>query len=57
MNSENDSIINTPLIAINLGLIQFAENLEDQEVEVVHITWSPPAGGDEEMLDLLDKLL
>ena len=41
-----------PLIAINLGLSQFAASLEDQEVEVVNVNWTPPAGGDEEMMDL-----
>lgn len=57
MSGQNETIIDNPIIAINLGLSQFAESLEDQEVEVVHINWTPPAGGDEEMLDLLDKLL
>ena len=43
--------------ATNIGLLQFSESLEQQEVEVVHIDWIPPAGGDAEMIDLLDGLL
>ena len=57
MDQTINTILDQPLIAINLGLSQFANSLEDQNVEVVHITWTPPAGGDEEMMDLLDKLL
>ena len=44
-------------VVINLGIREFAESLQDQEVEVVHVDWAPPAGGDIEMADLLDKLL
>ena len=43
--------------ATNIGLLQFSESLEQQGVEVVHIDWIPPAGGDAEMIDLLDGLL
>jgi FdrA protein len=57
MTEKKTAIIDQPIIAINLGLGQFAESLEDQAAEVVHVSWTPPAGGDEEMLDLLDKLL
>ena len=44
-------------IAVNLGLREFAESLQEQEVEVLHVEWSPPAEGDEDMMELLDKLL
>ncbi len=46
-----------PVIAINLGLKQFGASLEQQGVEVVQVDWAPPAGGDREMMDLLDGLL
>lgn len=42
---------------INLGLPGFAESLEAQEVEVVQVEWEPPAVGDQEMIELLDKML
>jgi len=44
-------------VAINIGLYEFAESLQDQGVETIHVNWSPPAGGDPELLDLLDQLL
>jgi len=44
-------------VVINLGVRDFAESLEAQGVEVVHVEWAPPAGGDREMIDLLDRLL
>jgi len=50
-------LLDSPIVAINLGLKMFAESLERQSVEVVQVDWTPPAGGDEELADLLDKLL
>lgn len=44
------------LKVINIGLESFAENLKKEGIEVIHVNWSPPAGGDEEMNDLLDLL-
>ena len=50
-------LLSGPVIAINLGLKQFGESLEQQGVEVVQVDWTPPAGGEQEMIDLLDELL
>ncbi len=44
-------------IAINIGIYDFAESLQTQGIEVIHVNWAPPAGGDLEMIELLDKLL
>lgn len=33
------------LKAVNIGLEDFAESLEDQEAEVVHVDWRPPLEG------------
>ena len=41
---------------INIGLEQFADTLESQRVPVVHVDWRPPAGGDERLAHILDKL-
>ena len=58
---EKDTPINellrTPVVAINIGVQDFADALEAQKVQVVHVTWSPPAGGDAEMLAILEKLI
>ena len=45
------------LVAINVGVRDFGQALEEQGVEVIYVDWSPPAGGDQEMIDLLDQLL
>ena len=50
-------LLNEPVVVINLGLKKFAENLEEQDVEVVQVDWAPPAGGDKELIELLDRLL
>jgi FdrA protein len=57
MREQIERILSGQLIVINIGLRGFAESLEDQEVEVVQIDWNPPAGGDQEMIDLLENLL
>jgi len=57
MAEEREDILHQELVVINLGLPGFAESLGAQEVEVIQVDWEPPAGGDQEMIDLLDQLL
>ena len=52
-----DQLLATPVSAINIGVEDFAENLEAQDAEVVHVNWTPPAGGDPEIIAILDKIL
>jgi FdrA protein len=47
----------TPVAAINIGVEDFAENLDAQDATVVHVNWTPPAGGDPEIIAILDKIL
>jgi len=58
--SENSckekSILSEKLKVINVGVSTFADDLRSQGVEVVHVDWKPPAGGDVEMMKLLEKL-
>lgn len=42
---------------LNVGLALFAEELRRQGVEVVEVDWSPPAEIEEDLKDILDKLL
>ena len=51
------ALFSARLIAVNVGAQDFGQALADQGVEVVYVDWSPPAGGDQEMIDLLDQLL
>ena len=57
MDNELERFLQSPLIVIAMGLRDFAESLKEQDVEVVQVDWTPPAGGDEELADLLEKLL
>lgn len=44
------------LEAINVGLESFAENLVAQETPVVHVEWRPPAGGNEKLASILERM-
>jgi hypothetical protein len=57
METESIKLLSEPIVVINIGLSQFAKSMEEQGVEVVQVDWVPPAGGDKEMMDLLDGLL
>ncbi len=54
--SEIKTLLETPLKVINIGLEGFAQELDQQGVEVSHVDWAPPAGGDPILADLLSKL-
>jgi FdrA protein len=41
---------------VNVGLEMFANNLAARGAHVVHVQWSPPAGGDARLAGLLEKL-
>lgn len=41
---------------VSVGLEGFVADLRDCGIEVVHVDWSPPAGGDPKMAALLAKL-
>jgi FdrA protein len=51
------TLLEGPIVAINVGLADFAASLAAQEVQVVQVDWVPPAGGDQQMMDLLEALL
>jgi hypothetical protein len=44
-------------VAVNIGVEDFADSLRTQGAEVIQVDWSPPAGGDRELMELLDQLL
>ena len=59
MDDRKDPIqelLDGPVSVVNIGLAQFAKTLEGEGVAVVQVDWSPPAGGDRRLIDLLDKL-
>ena len=44
-------------VFVNVGVRGFAESLRENGFAVVHVDWSPPAGGDAEIAALLDDLI
>jgi len=52
-----DELLDKGPVAINMGVEDFANSLKAQGAEVIQVDWTPPAGGDREMIELLDQLL
>jgi hypothetical protein len=44
-------------VFLNVGVRVFGDSLRAAGYEVVDVDWSPPAGGDVRIADLLDDLL
>ena len=42
---------------VAMGVLLFTTALEAQGLKTQHVAWTPPAGGDKAMLDLLADLL
>lgn len=55
-SSEQRNILTEKLRVVNIGIPTFAEDMRSQDVEVIHVDWKPPAGGDIEMLKILEML-
>jgi hypothetical protein len=45
------------LAVANIGIRPFYEDMKKQNVTVFQVEWQPPAGGEQELVDLLDKLI
>ena len=56
MENRIDELLQGIPVTINIGVQDFAESLQAQGASTIHVEWSPPAGGDRKMMDLLDKL-
>ncbi len=50
------ALLDQEIKVVNVGLEGFAEELRGNGVEVIHVDWVPPAGGDPRMAALLSKL-
>ncbi len=57
MDDRFQQLLQEGPVAVNIGVEDFAVNLRLQGAEVVEIDWVPPAGGDAELMDLLDQIL
>jgi hypothetical protein len=56
MNRINE-LFKQKVSAINLGAETFKDDLKMQEVEVLHVGWTPPAGGNPILAAALDKVI
>lgn len=50
------AVLNQPLVAINVGLGSFTESLKAQAAPVIQVDWRPPAGGDERLMAILERM-
>ena len=48
--------LSQPVAAINVGLESFYDSLREQGAQAVHVDWKPPAGGDERLQAILQKM-
>lgn len=53
---ETDKLLQAEVRVINIGLREFANDLQSCKVPVVHVDWSPPAVTNPRIADLLAKL-
>ena len=54
--SNKPEILGKSMKVINVGLETFYKALKDQGVPVAHVEWKPPAGGNDQLLAILDKM-
>lgn len=57
MAPDLKELLSSPIVAINIGVQDFGDAIVEQGAKVEYVDWSPPAGGDQEMIELLDQLL
>lgn len=57
MRSSAQDLLKDGPVVINIGVVEFGESIAQQDVEIIHVDWTPPAEHDEELDQLLDKLL
>jgi FdrA protein len=50
------AVLHQPLAAINVGLESFTESLMAQYAPVVQVDWRPPAGGNEKLMAILERM-
>jgi FdrA protein len=49
-------LLSAEVKVVNVGLESFAQELAASGTPVIQVEWSPPAGGDPDLADLVAKL-
>lgn len=57
VTQDVDQLLREGPMVVNIGPRQFGDSVRDQDAEVVQVDWTPPAGGDTELAQLLDELM
>lgn len=57
MTARLPDLLRRGVTAVNVGVVDFAAALRAQGVEVIEVEWRPPAEHDEEIADVLGKVL
>ena len=55
-NGTNLSVFSEKLQVINIGLDGFGQTLQELGIPVAMVDWRPPAGGDPELISIIDQL-
>ena len=55
--SDAEKLLSAELKVINIGAKIFYDSLREQGVKVIHVDWRPPAGGEPDLIKLLEKLM
>jgi FdrA protein len=50
------AMMKKPLAGINVGLESFTDSLKDQGAAALQVDWRPPAGGNERLAALLERM-
>ncbi|MCL4301824.1 MAG: acyl-CoA synthetase FdrA [Anaerolineae bacterium] len=50
------AVLQQPLAAINVGVESFTESLNAQDAPVIQVEWRPPAGGNEKLMAILERM-
>ena len=56
INGTNLSVFSEKLQVINIGLDGFGQTLQELGIPVAMVDWRPPAGGDPELIGIIDSL-
>lgn len=56
MNNKIDELFKSKLTVINVGPKVFGDAVREQGAEVIQVDWKPIAGGDKEMIEILEAL-
>ncbi len=56
MEDKITKLFQSELVVINVGIELFGQAVRSQGVEAAQVDWKPLAGGDQEMIDILESL-